>query len=224
MPQFALTERRALAQTLRRVGPDAQTLCGEWTAAQLAAHLVLRERSVVEGIGRLPVAALQRRAERVVDELAARAAYPELVDTFERGPSWREVEGPVPVAWLWALPPVNELANLLEYLIHHEDVRRAQPEWRPRALPPDVQRTVWRRLRLVSRVTLRHVPVGLVLRWPGHGELATRRARTGGSRVTVTGDALELALVAFGRLPQAQVAWDGSDDDVAAVRSADISF
>ena len=40
----ASRERAALVNTMRAVGPDAPTLCGEWTTRDLAAHLVLRER------------------------------------------------------------------------------------------------------------------------------------------------------------------------------------
>ena len=108
MSQHAVTERHALAETLRRIGADAQTLCGEWSTGQLAAHLVLRERSVIELGGRLPLPGLQRRAARVVDDLAAGTPFTELVDTFDRGPSWREVRGPVPVAWFWSVPAVAE--------------------------------------------------------------------------------------------------------------------
>ena len=43
--------------------------------------------------------------------------------------------GPVPVAWLWSIPAVREQANLLEYLVHHEDVRRAHAGWTARELP-----------------------------------------------------------------------------------------
>ncbi|WP_375503389.1 TIGR03085 family metal-binding protein [uncultured Jatrophihabitans sp.] len=223
MPQHAASERHALAETLRRAGPQAPTLCGEWTTAQLAAHLVLRERSIVEVGGRFPVAALQRRAQQVVDDLAA-TSYPELVDLVDHGPTWREVRGPVPVAWFWSVPAVSELANLLEYLVHHEDVRRAQPDWTPRTLPADFEAMVWKRLHLLARVTLRAVPVGLVLRWPAHGELITRRAKKDGAAVTITGDPVELALFGFGRLPQALVQWDGAEADQEAVRSADISL
>ena len=36
----AQRERRALVETMRTVGPDAPTLCGDWTTRDLAAHLV----------------------------------------------------------------------------------------------------------------------------------------------------------------------------------------
>ena len=54
MPGHALQERIEFAETLRSTEPTAPTLCGEWSAAQLAAHLVLRERSVTEALGRVP--------------------------------------------------------------------------------------------------------------------------------------------------------------------------
>jgi uncharacterized protein (TIGR03085 family) len=225
MHQHARAERLALSETLRRVGPDSRTLCGEWTSHQLAAHLVLRERSVVELAGRIPVPAVQRRAAAVVDELAATAPFASLVDTFERGPRWSEVLGPVPVAWLWALPPVREFANLLEYFVHHEDVRRAQPSWNARTLPVAVQAAVWQRLRLLAQVTLRAVPVGVELQWPSHGSIRTRSARrSSGAAVRVVGDPVEVALFAFGRLAVAGVAYEGDDADIAAVQGADISL
>jgi len=223
MPHHAEDERHALAETLRQAGPAAPTLCGDWTTAQLAAHLVLRERSVVELGGRLPVPALRRRAAAAVARLAAEQPYQRLVEQVDAGPHWREVRGPVPTAWLWALPPVREAVNLLEYLIHHEDVRRAGPQWRPRPLSAEVHAAVWTRLRPMARLTLRPVPVGLVLSAPGHGALRTARARSTGRAVTVVGPPVELAMLAFGRIEQARVEWVGTRADVAAVRSADIS-
>jgi uncharacterized protein (TIGR03085 family) len=219
----AVAERRALTETLRSAGPKADTLCGDWTSAQLAAHLVLRERSVVEMAGRLPVRRFREHAEIAIDHLAETEPYDELVEQFGRGPRWTEVRGPVPVAWLWAVPAVNEAANLLEFLVHNEDVRRAKADWAPRALPADRQLAVWKRLRFATLLTLRSVPVGLRLSWPGHAAIRAGRRR-GGPTVTVTGDPVELALFTFGRLAVARVDYDGSAVDVDRVKGADISF
>jgi uncharacterized protein (TIGR03085 family) len=224
MHRHAADERHALAETLRSAGPSAATLCGDWITAQLAAHLVMRERSVAEMAGRLPVRRLQEHAAQLIDDLATPERYPGLVDAVDRGPSWKDLAGPVPIAWLWAFPPVSETANLLEYLVHHEDVRRAAPGWVPRSIPIDVQTVVWKRLQVIARLTLRSVPVGLALAWPSHGEFRTRLAARGAPTVTVTGDAVELALFAFGRLAVAQVDYDGTPGDVEAVRNADISL
>src|SRR4051794_41910679 len=86
MAHLAVVERHALAETLRSVPPDSPTLCGDWTAAQLAAHLVLRERSIVEMSGRIPVPALQRRAERALADYAPRQPHERLVDAGDARP------------------------------------------------------------------------------------------------------------------------------------------
>ncbi len=225
MSHHALDERHALAATLRRTDPRAPTLCGQWRADQLAAHLVLRERSIGELAGRLPIAALQRRAQQGIDALVAEWSYEQLVDAVSSGPSWSDVRGPVPVAWFWALPAVRERANILEYLVHHEDVRRTGDDWVPRELPADFVAAAWAQLRLLARVTLRSVPVGLELRRRDEeGAIRTRAARQRGTDVTVHGDAVELALFAFGRAGVSRVQIDGAERDVRAVREASIGL
>jgi uncharacterized protein (TIGR03085 family) len=218
MAHFAVDERHALAETLRSVEPDSPTLCGDWTAAQLAAHLVLRERSIVEMSGRLPVRALHRHAERTMADYAAREPYARLVDQVDAGPSWHDLAGPVPVAWAWSIPVVREQANLLEYVVHHEDVRRAQPQWQPRALSDELQTAVWKRLPGLTRLTMRAAPVGMALRSPAHGLVRTPRGRRHGIAVTVTGTPVELALFAFGRQAVARIDYEGEPDAVAAAR------
>lgn len=224
MQQHAVDERRALAQTLRRSDPSASTLCGEWTTAQLAAHLVLRERSILDAGRFVPLPGLARRADRAVDDLAAATPYEDLVAAIERGPTWRDVIGPVPTAWLWSLPPVREQANLLEYLVHHEDVRRAGAGAPPRQLAGDVQQAVWARLQVLARLTLRGLPLGVRLQWPGHGEFASHLVRRGSPQVIVSGAPVELALFAMGRGAVAGVEFAGPPADVAAVRAGDLSF
>ena len=44
MTHLAELERAALCDTLEAVGPDVPTLCDPWTTAELAAHLVIRDR------------------------------------------------------------------------------------------------------------------------------------------------------------------------------------
>jgi uncharacterized protein (TIGR03085 family) len=224
MQHHALEERHALAQTLRCAGPDAPTLCGDWTTAQLAAHLVLRERSVVELVGRLPVERLRRLAQREIDELSAREPYERLVQAVDRGPSWTDVRWPVPTAAIWSMPVVRESANLLEYLVHHEDVRRAETDWSARPVPVDLQMAVWRRLPVAGRLTLRKVALGLELIWPSHGEIRTGPARRGAPTVRVSGEPVELALFAFGRIDVARVDYEGGPEDVARVRGAKIGI
>ena len=206
-----MQERIELADTLRSTDPAAPTLCGDWSVAQLAAHLVLRERSATELLGRVPSDRAQAVARRAIDGHVARTPYPQLVADVAAGPPrWSP----------FALPLLREAVNLLEYVVHHEDVRRAVDGWVPRVLPVSRQDALWSRLRLASRLTLRQLPVPVRLEWPGHDSVSVGRGRPG---VTVTGAPAELALVAFGRQSVARVDYTGPDDAVAQVRGATIA-
>lgn len=210
MPRHALDERIELAQTLRITDPDAPTLCSGWTAAQLAGHLVLRERSIAELAGRLPSERARAFAQRRVDDLVRNRTYLQLVDDVAAGPpSWSP----------FAFPPMREAVNLLEYVVHHEDVRRGEPGWVPRVLPPERLRAVWTRLRPAARLTMRAAPVPVRLVWPEHAATSVGR---GAPAVTVSGTPVELALVAFGRQSASQAEFTGSPQDVARLRGAQL--
>lgn len=119
MTSFARAERLALADTLLAAGPDAPTLCDGWATRDLAAHLVLRERRPDAAAGIL-ITAVQRHTKQVQDRLAA-GDYAALVGKVRR-PA------------LWVRPAfADEAVNITEFLVHHEDVRRAAPGWTPRA-------------------------------------------------------------------------------------------
>src|SRR5688572_6061173 len=127
---FADRERTDLAELLATLGPDASTCCAGWTTAHLAAHLVVRDRRpdalagyAVEAAGHGgPFVAWAHHAE---DRLRTTTPYAEVVARVRSGPpAW------LPMAW----PPVASAINTTEFAIHHEDVRRAQPDWTPRAL------------------------------------------------------------------------------------------
>jgi uncharacterized protein (TIGR03085 family) len=208
---YALDERTDLVETLRAAGAGAPTLIPDWTTSQLAAHLVLRERSFAELAGRVPVDRFRDFAQRRLDQYVAGRQYEQLVGDFDAGPPW------------WsplAVRSVREALNLLEYVVHHEDVRRAAEGWQPRELPDDRVRAVWSRLRVGAKMTMRSVPIPVRLSWPGHEEATVGRETP---RVTVVGDPVELAMLAFGRQRVARVQFRGDDDDVAIVRDATIS-
>jgi uncharacterized protein (TIGR03085 family) len=48
---LAQEERQTLCELLVELGPDAPTLCAGWVTADLAAHLVVRERRPDSGPG-----------------------------------------------------------------------------------------------------------------------------------------------------------------------------
>ena len=129
-------ERRRLCALLDETGPDAPTLCAGWTTGDLAAHLVLRERrpDAAAGMwaGRWPGTPRGCRADR------RRTPFPDLVQT---------IQDRAAAASPFALPGMDERANLAEYFVHHEDVRRAAPGWQPRELAAGLTDELWQRLR-----------------------------------------------------------------------------
>jgi uncharacterized protein (TIGR03085 family) len=186
-------ERRALADLLAELGPDAPTCDEGWDTAHLAAHVVTRDRrpDALPGYGveALPFGRpLARWSHTVEDAVHASTPYAELVEKVRSGPPrW------LPMGW----PGVAQAFNTTEFAIHHEDVRRAQPGWTPRNLPRADQDQLWRAVPLLARMAARRHDGGLRLRRTDTGEEKT----VGGSSpsTTVAGEPLELLLWASGR-------------------------
>lgn len=216
---FAKSERADLCDALDRLGPDAPTLCGDWTTHDLAAHLWIRETDPLgaPGIVAKPLAGL---TERRMAEAKARWSYAELIDRVRRGPARLSV---------FAFPGVDEEANTVEFFVHHEDVRRAGAEPAgPRPLDGEVEDWMWRRMKLMGRALFRRCPVGVVLERgrpaDAAGDPETVRVMPGNEIVTVIGDPSELMLFAYGRSDQAQVRLVGDPDALARLAGADLSM
>ena len=81
---LARAERAALSDTLDHTDPAQPTLCAGWTARDLLAHLLIRERQpwTVPGI---VFPALSGIAERAMAGYAD-TAWPEMVDQLRYGP------------------------------------------------------------------------------------------------------------------------------------------
>lgn len=206
---FARDERAALCALLDETGPGAPTLCEGWRTVDLAAHLVLRERrpDAAAGVMGGPLAGYTQRVQR---GLIARTPYPKLVDEFRNGP---------PGLSVFRIPGVDERANLVEFFVHHEDVRRAADGWEPRDLAVEVTEHLWQRLRS-ARFVLRKAPVGVELVRDdlpaGHGHQRVRiTAKAKTPVVTVIGSPAELTLWALGRTSAARVRFEGSEADVS---------
>ncbi|MFI9718785.1 TIGR03085 family metal-binding protein [Streptomyces sp. NPDC052396] len=206
MSTHAQRERLLLADLLETAGPHAPTLCEGWSTRDLAAHIVVRERRSDAAAGVL-IKPLAARLERVQAEFAARP-YEELIQLIRTGP---------PRTSPFALKQIDEAANTVEFYVHTEDVRRAQPDWTPRELDPVFADALWSRLEKVARIVGRKAPAGLVLRRPDGRTVVARR---GAPVVTVTGEPGELVLFALGRQDAARVELDGAPEVQAKLRAA----
>jgi uncharacterized protein (TIGR03085 family) len=208
MTRHAQSERQLLCDELERLGPDAPTLCEGWDTKDLALHLHNRDARPDLIVGRfLPLVAGRVEAQRS----ALLADYHGLVDRVRAGsPRWNPT----------SLAAVDEAVNLMEYFVHHEDVRRAQPEWRPRELPESMQRALWHALRRIARVLFHRAATGVVLIAEGLGRRYAAKLPDARGTVVLRGEPGELVLFAFGRGDVAQVELSGDPGDVAALRSS----
>lgn len=213
MTHFAADERHALADLLVQVGPDAPTLCAGWTAADLAAHIVIRERRLDAALG-IILKPLAHRTQQVQDKVKNEHSYPQLVHLVRTGPpQWN------PMGW----GSLAEVSNLAEFFVHHEDVRRAQHDWQPRTLTAELEDAIWHRLQRMGRLLLRSAPVGVRLTSPGRSPLAPQANRP--VQVELTGAPSELMFFCYGRQQATKVsvvALDGSASHVSALYDADL--
>lgn len=200
----AADERRALSALLEQVGPDAPTLCEGWQTRDLAAHLVVREHRPDAAAG-IAIPQLAAHTRRVQDSYAAKP-WPELVEQVRSGPAR---------FWPTRIGALDELTNAVEFLVHHEDVRRGQPGWEPRAADPARDATAWRMVRSMAKLNLRKSPVGVVVR-TNDGRQAS--VKVGPAPVTVVGDPVELLLFLNGR-DAARVKFEGDDAAIDRLRA-----
>ncbi|HZU56239.1 MAG TPA: TIGR03085 family metal-binding protein [Actinocrinis sp.] len=216
MNGFAREEREALADTLVRVGPDAPTLCTGWSAADLAAHLVIRDSRPLAAAGIIikPLSPITRRAQNAVKQ---HTPYLDLVERVRKGP---------PPWSVFRLGAMDAAVNTVEYFVHHEDLRRAVGD-PPRELDLVNSDELWNRLRRQARLAFRSVPVGVTLVRAENGEgprqTVVAKAATP-LMVTVTGPAGELVLFASGRKEAAHVQLTGDDAAVNRLRSAKLGI
>ncbi len=203
MTSFARAERTRLCDLALETGPDAPTLCGDWTVRDLVAHLVVRENSPLSvGIVVPPLASItERETDRV-----AKKSFEKLVSRV------RKARNPM------ALPGVDAALNTAEYFVHHEDIRRAAPGWQPRRLTEGDQEALWRIVRVSGKGLIRPAGVPVVARRSDTGAETTLKG--GEDAVTVTGEPQELVLFIYGRSQTHGLDFDGPEDRVAKLREA----
>jgi uncharacterized protein (TIGR03085 family) len=198
-------ERLELCDLFDELGPSVPTLIDGWTAHDLAAHLVLREHDFVAAPCLVLPGPFERFAERRRAGLAEHTDFTRLVARIRSGPP----VGFFRIGW------VRTLANLNEFFVHHEDVRRAN-SLGPRVLTPAMDAALWRNVRRGGRYLSRRLHAcGLELEWVGTHQ--RERVRRGEPTARVIGPPGELLLYVFGRQAAAQVEVSGPPEAVAAV-------
>jgi uncharacterized protein (TIGR03085 family) len=201
---LAQRERQVFSDLLSELGPDAPTLCEGWNAADLAAHIVARERRPDSGPGLVwpPLAGYTDNVRRSIRD---GTAWTELVARVRSGPPLllRPFDGPM---------------NTVEFFIHVEDLRRAQPSWEPRPIGRELEDALWARTG----------PGGMAKQVEATIELASpgREAKASGSgpHIVVEGDPGELMLFASGRQGAARVEIRGDEELAARLRSAKLGI
>jgi uncharacterized protein (TIGR03085 family) len=210
MTRLAQTERAALCDTALQVGEDQPTLSAEWTVKDLVVHLLVREGSPAA------VGILVKPLEKVLDlemRRVGRRPFNVLVEKLRHGP---------PMWSPYAVPKLDATLNTLEYFVHHEDIRRAQPEWTARDLGAESEKLLWAMVRTGGKGLTRSAPVGVTIENATTGSRAVLKA--GEPSVVVRGIPSEVTLFVFGRKPQAHVELVGDAADVARLSSTSLGI
>jgi uncharacterized protein (TIGR03085 family) len=199
-PILAQQERGIVCDLLLELGPDAPTLCEGWTTADLAAHLVVRERRPDSGPGLVwpPLAGYTDKVRRSVKD---RTPWAKLVETVRSGPPM-------------LLRPFDGAMNTVEYYIHAEDIRRAQPGWQPRPISPELADALWARVGPGGMA--KKVPATIVITSPGR---ADKESGTG-PRLVLSGDPGDLTLFGSGRQAATNVELTGDPALAEDLRAA----
>ncbi len=203
-PSLAQQERKALCDLFVERGSDAPTLCEGWFTADLAAHVVVRERRPDSGPGLvwLPLAGYTDKVRRAVRD---RTPWEKLVETVRRGPPLllRPFDGPM---------------NTVEFFIHVEDVRRARDGWEPRTISPELADALWARVGPGGMA--KKVPATIVITSPGRAD----KERGTGPRLTLAGDPGELTMFGAGRQGAASIEISGDAALAAQLRAASLGI
>jgi len=202
-------ERAELCDLFQEVGPDAPTLCEGWSTRDLLAHMLVRERRPDAAIA-IVVPFFREHAADVTKGIAAEP-WETMIKTFREGP---------PLWSPWAIPVLGDKANLAEFFVHHEDVRRGTPGWTTRGADETRDGALWELVTRMGKMLYRRSPVGLAVRRPT-GEQAV--IKTGRGLVTVEGEPGEILLHGSGR-DAVHVELHGQPADVAALTSASRGF
>jgi uncharacterized protein (TIGR03085 family) len=203
-----LKERGGLCDTLVDAGPDAPTLCAGWLTADLAAHLLAREKRPDAAAGIILPGPFARHMQKVMEEYKAKG-YDRMITELRTGPPKYFRVGPMAAL------------NVVENWIHHEDVRRANGQG-PRPPDPEVDEILWASLKTSSVMAKRRLKgAGLLLKTPDGRERLVKQADP---FVVIAGAPGELALFMAGRQESADVHYEGTPEAVATVRATKLGI
>ena len=140
---LAQQHRHAFCDAAEAAGPQAPTLCEGWTVADLVAHVVVRDSRPDAVVGMvLPPA--RNHGEAVQHEFAS-MPFQDLVDRARSGPPrWSPTR----------LASVDDAMNVVEFVVHREDIVRADPAWTgdgAERADPQTTEASWSALRRIGR-------------------------------------------------------------------------
>jgi uncharacterized protein (TIGR03085 family) len=201
---LAQQERNTICDLFAEHGADAPTLCEGWLAADLAAHLVIRERRPDSGPG-LVWPRMADYTDKVRRAVRDRTPWDKLIATVRSGPPLllRPVDGPM---------------NTVEFFIHVEDLRRGQDGWEPRALSPELADVLWARVGPGGMA--KKVPATIAIASPGRAD----KQSGSGPILTLTGNPGELTLFGAGRQEAARVEITGDGSLAAQLQAASLGI
>ena len=213
MTSIAASERTHLCALAQQLGPDAPTLSGDWTVRDLVVHLLIREGSpAAAGLFVTPLAGVLDRASA----RRGRQDFDVLVKELRHGP---------PLYSPFRLPKIGSVLNLLEFFVHHEDIRRAQPAWEPRSLPLETEDGIWKAVKVAGKGLIAKGGVGGVGVVAERSDTGARSVLKKGEReVRVRGLPSEITLFVYGRKAQARVTLEGDPADVDRLRTTPLGI
>ncbi len=201
---IAKCERSGIAETLLKVGPASATLCADWTSFDLLIHLILRENRPDAAFGQ-NIPFLKENALKLKSAII-RNGFEKAVADFANGPK---------LPSFFALPGVDSAANTFEFVVHHEDLLRAQPNYQVRELPRQQLETLWKWFTKAAPLYFRKAKMGLVL----ESELGTYTIKKGKECITLKGSVIDLILYAFGRKSVANIEFSGEPILIEQIKS-----
>ncbi len=200
------TERTGLCNAALEAGAEAPTLSGDWTVKDLVIHLLVRERDPLGAPG-IIVPSLSGLTDRASARLAGED-FATLVERVRSGPPyWSPM----------AFGPLDRVTNTLEYFVHHEDIRRGLPGWKPRELSQNEQDTLWKMIGFAGRGLVRAAGVPVTIASPGRRDVTLRN---GSEPAVLNGPPSEVVLVLYGRDQVDCVSFSGAEQSVERLKSA----